>query len=118
MNSLQAVERPVKAAPAHQWLTKFDSYGVAYVVLNGTTYQITKLIEFCEPEESITPDGVLGYQLLKPDGTALDVTIQEDGGWACDCAGGCGHVEALREALAYAGQLPAYRPGHSGQIPF
>ena len=67
--------------------------------INGTAYEVLPLYD---------GEALVGYRLLKADGTMYDVGTTGPHGWTCDCPdatfrpdrpGGCKHQSALRAAL-------------------
>jgi hypothetical protein len=84
-----------------RWVLPIGEVGTGVLAINGRNYTVTVLRG---------PNGVLGYRLVKADGTTYDVCTTEEH-WTCDCPdatfqperpGGCKHVAALRAALAVA----------------
>jgi hypothetical protein len=105
--SLLVNRRPkAKVKPASgtcRWVLPIGEVGTGVLAINGRNYTLTVL-----NGES----GVVGYRMVKADGTAYDIGTTEER-WTCDCPdatfhperpGGCKHVAALRAALKAAGQ--------------
>ena len=99
---------PIKTRPATRpasglcrWLTKPNAHHEGGALeINGTAYEVLPLFDGA---------ALVGYRLLKADGTMYDVGTAGAHGWTCDCPdatyhperpGGCKHVQALRAALA------------------
>jgi hypothetical protein len=84
-----------------RWLSKPNAKHEGGVLeINGTPYEVLPLYD---------DERLVGYRLLKGDGTMYDVGTAETHGWTCDCPdatyhperpGGCKHCSALRAALA------------------
>lgn len=82
-----------------RWVEPLGEYDTAAVLsINGTPYTL-----YVNEADN---GSVLGYQLVKPDGTVYDVNAET---WTCDCPDGtyrphrpqgCKHAKALRAALA------------------
>jgi hypothetical protein len=105
--SLLANRQPkAKAKPASgtcRWVPPIGGVGTGVLAINGTNYTLTALRD---------QTGVVGYRMVKADGTAYDVCTQAER-WSCDCPdatftperpGGCIHVAALQAALKVARQ--------------
>ena len=100
INTRQAT-RP--ASGLCRWLSKPNAdHSGGVLQVNGTAYELLPL--FADADGKV----LVGYRLLKADGTMYDVdTTQEP--WRCDCPdatyhperpGGCKHATALRAALS------------------
>jgi hypothetical protein len=99
-------ESKAKVKPASgtcRWVLPIGEVGTGVLAIDGTNYTLTTLRD---------QTGVVGYHMMKADGTAYDVCTSEEH-WTCDCPdatfhperpGGCKHVAALRAALKAAGQ--------------
>ena len=92
------------ASGSCRWVLPIGEVGTGVLAINGTNYTLTTLRD---------QTGIVGYHLVKSDGTTYDVCTSEED-WTCDCPdatfhperpGGCKHVAALRAALKVAGQL-------------
>jgi hypothetical protein len=86
---------------ACRWLARPNARREGGVLsVNGTAYEVFPLFD---------DNALVGYRLVKADGTMYDVGVAGPHGWTCDCPdatfrperpGGCKHVRALRAALA------------------
>ena len=108
MATVSDPRNPIKPRPATRpasglcrWLSKPNAHHEGGVLqVNGTAYEALPLLD---------GETLVGYRLLKADGTMYDVETAGPHGWTCDCPdatfhperpGGCKHVNALRAALA------------------
>jgi hypothetical protein len=94
-----------KARPVHgvaKWILPIGEADAGALAINGTGYTVNVLRG--------TGRAIIGYRLIKADGTAYDVNTEAEH-WTCDCPdacfhaerpGGCKHAVALRAALAAA----------------
>jgi hypothetical protein len=102
--SLLANRSPrAKVRPAHgtvRWILPIGEADAGAVAINGRAYTVNVLRG--------TGRAIIGYRLIKADGTAYDVNTEAEH-WSCDCPdatfhperpGGCKHAVALRAALA------------------
>ena len=105
--SLLANRQPkAKVKPASgtcRWVLPIGEVGTGVLAINATNYTLTALRDRA---------GIVGYHMVKADGTAYDVCTAEER-WSCDCPdatfhperpGGCKHIAALRAALKVAHQ--------------
>ena len=99
----QAKAKVKPASGSCRWVVSIGEADTGVLAINGTSYTVTVLRD---------PNGIVGYRMVKADGTAYDLCTTEEH-WSCDCPdatfqperpGGCKHVAALRAALAVARQ--------------
>jgi hypothetical protein len=98
--------KPLQPVSGHcRWLVRPPSTRDSGMLeINGTPDDVLPLFD---------SETLVGYRLLKADGTTSDVGILESHGWTCDCPnscfnserpGGCKHRVALRAALKALGR--------------
>jgi hypothetical protein len=100
MATVRTSRQPVKATrPVTgfcRWLTKPNSeHGYGVLSINGTAYEVMPLFD---------GEALVGYRLVKADGTMYDISTAGPDGSTCDCPdatyhperpGGCKHIKAL-----------------------
>jgi hypothetical protein len=99
-NPIKTRKATRSAAGFCRWLTRPNAHHEGGVLdINGTRYEVLPLYD---------GEALVGYRLLKADGTMYDLCAVAPGGWTCDCPdatfnperpGGCKHARALQAAL-------------------